>query len=75
MMLREQCPFVWLYFQKDLVAYNKKISNVCFEDYSLLNRSVLGMACRIVMTQQRHQDIPGAGPPKEVEYGTAIIRG
>lgn len=40
MMLREQCPFVWLYFQKDLVAYNKKISNVCFEDYSLLNRSV-----------------------------------
>lgn len=40
MLLREQCPFVWLYFQKDLVAYNKKISNVCFEDYCLMNRCV-----------------------------------
>lgn len=39
-LLREQCPFVFLYFQNDLVAYNKRISNVCFEDFTLLNRSV-----------------------------------
>lgn len=40
MMLRDQVPFSWLYFQNDLVAYNKKISNVHFEDFSLLNRMV-----------------------------------
>ena len=40
MMLRDQVPFSWLYFQNDLVAYNKRISNVHFEDYSLLNRMV-----------------------------------
>ena len=40
MMLRDQVPFSWLYFQNDLVAYNNRISNVHFEDYSLLNRCV-----------------------------------
>lgn len=40
MMLRDQVPFSWLYFQNDLVAYNNRISNVHFEDYSLLNRMV-----------------------------------
>ena len=40
MMLRDQVPFSWLYFQNDLVAYSNKISNVHFEDYSLLNRAV-----------------------------------
>lgn len=40
MMLRDQVPFSWLYFQNDLVAYNSRISNVCFEDFSLLNRAV-----------------------------------
>ena len=40
MMLRDQVPFSFLYFQNDLVAYNKRISNVHFEDYSLLNRMV-----------------------------------
>ena len=40
MMLRDQVPFSFLYFQNDLVAYNKRISNVHFEDFSLLNRMV-----------------------------------
>lgn len=40
MMLRDQVPFSWLYFQNDLVAYNKRISNVHFENFSLLNRAV-----------------------------------
>lgn len=40
MMLRDQVPFSWLYFQNDLVAYNSCISNVHFEDFSLLNRAV-----------------------------------
>ena len=40
MMLRDQVPFTWLYFQNDLVAYSNKISNVHFEDFTLLNRAV-----------------------------------
>lgn len=40
MMLRDQVPFSFLYFQNDLVAYNNRISNVHYEDFSLLNRMV-----------------------------------
>ncbi len=40
MMLREQSPFVFLYLKNDLVAYNKRLSNIHFEDFSLLSRSV-----------------------------------
>ena len=39
-MLRDQVPFSCLYFQNDLVAYSSRISNVSFEDFSLLNRAV-----------------------------------
>ncbi|MHC1762292.1 MAG: peptide ABC transporter substrate-binding protein [Negativicutes bacterium] len=40
MVLREQVPFVWLYFANDLVAYNKRISNIHYENFTLHNRSV-----------------------------------
>lgn len=40
MMLREQAPFIFLYLKNDLVAYNKRISNIHYEDFSLLSRSV-----------------------------------
>ncbi|MGL5512215.1 MAG: ABC transporter substrate-binding protein [Sporomusa sp.] len=40
MMLRDQVPFTWLYFQNDLIAYNNRISNVRFENFTLLNRMV-----------------------------------
>ncbi len=39
-MLREQCPFIFLYLKNDLVAYNKRISNIHYENFSLLSRSV-----------------------------------
>lgn len=40
MMLREQAPFIFLYLKNDLVAYNKRISNIHYENFSLLSRSV-----------------------------------
>lgn len=40
MVLREQVPFVWLYFANDLVAYNKRISNIDYRNFTLHNRSV-----------------------------------
>lgn len=40
MMLRDQVPFSWLYFENDLVAYSNKISNIHYENFSLLNRAV-----------------------------------
>lgn len=39
-MLREQSPFVFLFLKNDLVAYNKRISNIHYEDFNLLSRSV-----------------------------------
>lgn len=33
MTLKEQVPFVWLYSQKSLYAYNNRLSNVCFDDF------------------------------------------
>lgn len=40
MLLQEQVPFAWLYFPNDLIAYNKSISNINYQNFTLHNRSV-----------------------------------
>lgn len=35
--LKEQMPFVWLYFPNKLMAYNNRLSNVPVEDFAFMN--------------------------------------
>lgn len=36
-VLKEQMPFVWLYFPNKLMAYNSRLSNVPVEDFAFMN--------------------------------------